>query len=234
MGNRYSHNLFIIRVIKLALTALFFAGGALAQQTSQQNIRLNQEGFYPAAPKIAIVLAGNDSTFYLQTTSKKTVFTGTLKKSVKPDFAGNTTKIADFSAFHKTGKYVLYVPGVGYSWPFEIKKSVNKDVAAGSIKAYYFMRVSVPLTEKYAGKWARAEGHPDTSVLVHPSAATDVRPAGTVISSPRGWYDAGDYNKYIVNSGISTSTLLSLYEDFPAYMKTVKLNIPESGNNIPD
>ena len=38
----------------------------------------------------------------------------------------------------------------------------------------------------------------------------------------------------MVNSGISTSTLLSLYEDFPGYMKTVKLNIPESGNHIPD
>src|SRR5471030_2498462 len=96
------------------------------------------------------------------------------------------------------------------------------------------MRASLALNEKYAGKWARAEGHPDTTVLIHPSAASEKRPAGTRISSPRGWYDAGDYNKYIVNSGISTSTLLSLYEDFPAYMKTVKLNIPESGNGIPD
>ncbi len=234
MGNRLSHNFIIIPVVTLAFLALFVAKDAFAQQNGEQNIRINQEGFYPSAPKIAIVLTGSDSTFYLQTTAKKTVFTGTLKKSVKPDFAGNTTKIADLSAFHKPGKYLLYVPGIGYSWPFEIKKSVNKEAANASIKAYYFMRVSIPLSEKYAGKWARAEGHPDTSVLIHPSAATDQRPTGTIISSPRGWYDAGDYNKYIVNSGITTSTLLSLYEDFPAYMKTVKLNIPESGNHIPD
>ena len=71
-------------------------------------------------------------------------------------------------------------------------------------------------------------------MLVHPSAADSSRVAGTVISSPRGWYDAGDYNKYVVNSGISTYTLLSLFEDFPDHMKTVKLNIPESGNNVPD
>ena len=96
------------------------------------------------------------------------------------------------------------------------------------------MRVSIPLKEKYAGKWSRAKGHPDTQVLIHASAASTQRPEGTVISSPRGWYDAGDYNKYIVNSGISTYTLLSLYEDFPVYMKTVKLNIPESGNGVPD
>jgi len=207
---------------------------AYGQQGSETKIRLDQAGFYPDAPKIAVVLSAADSVFYVQTAEKKTVFTGHLKKSGKPDFAGDYTFIADFTAFHKTGKYLLFVPGVGYSWPFEIKKNVHREVAAASIKAYYFMRASTALDSKFAGKWARAEGHPDTVVLVHPSAASYKRPAGTAISSPRGWYDAGDYNKYIVNSGISTSTLLSLYEDFPDYMKKVKLNIPESGNGIPD
>ena len=60
------------------------------------------------------------------------------------------------------------------------------------------------------------------------------RPAGTIISTPYGWYDAGDYNKYIVNSGISTFTLLSAYETYPSYFDTLELNIPESGNGIPD
>ena len=197
-------------------------------------IRLNQIGFYPGGPKTAIVLTDKQTNFYLQTADKQTVFTGKLKKSTDPDFAGKHTYIADFSAYHQPGKYIVMVPGIGSSYPFEIKIDVYRNVADASIKAYYFMRASTPLLEKYAGKWHRAEGHPDTAVLVHSSAATASRPAGTVISAPGGWYDAGDYNKYIVNSGISTSTLLSLYEDFPAYMKTVKLNIPESGNGIPD
>ncbi len=51
---------------------------------------------------------------------------------------------------------------------------------------------------------------------------------------PGGWYDAGDYNKYIVNSGISTGTLLSAYEDFPAYFDTLNTHIPESGDRVPD
>ncbi|MGZ3832342.1 MAG: glycoside hydrolase family 9 protein, partial [Mucilaginibacter sp.] len=124
--------------------------------------------------------------------------------------------------------------GLGTSYPFTISGSVHRKVADASIKAYYFMRASIELTKKYAGQWQRAEGHPDNKVYVHASAASTERPEGTVISSPGGWYDAGDYNKYIVNSGISTYTLLSLYEDFPAYMKTIKLNIPESGNKLPD
>jgi endoglucanase len=55
-----------------------------------------------------------------------------------------------------------------------------------------------------------------------------------VISSPRGWYDAGDYNKYVVNSGITMGTLLSLYEDFPSYFENFNTNIPESNNGVPD
>jgi len=200
----------------------------------EKTIRLNQIGFYPDAPKTAVILTDKGGSFYIETAGKKTVFTGQLKKSVKPGFSGSFTEIADFSLFNKPGEYILYVPGIGNSYPFKIKQSVHREVADASIKAYYFMRASIPLEEKYAGKWHRAEGHPDTAVLIHPSAASDKRLAGTKISAPRGWYDAGDYNKYVVNSGISTSTLLSLYEDFPGYMNTVKLNIPESGNHIPD
>src|SRR5690606_10777762 len=48
------------------------------------------------------------------------------------------------------------------------------------------------------------------------------------------WYDAGDYNKYIVNSGITMGTLFSLYEDFPAFVADLEVSIPEQGNSIPD
>jgi endoglucanase len=51
-----------------------------------------------------------------------------------------------------------------------------------------------------------------------------------VIASPKGWYDAGDYGKYTVNAGITTYTLLSLYEHFPKYFKALKWNIPADGN----
>ncbi|MEO7835861.1 MAG: glycoside hydrolase family 9 protein, partial [Ginsengibacter sp.] len=91
-----------------------------------------------------------------------------------------------------------------------------------------------PLEEKYAGKWHRSAGHPDTVVYIHSSAASKARPAGTVISTPGGWYDAGDYNKYNVNSGITMGTLLSAYEDFPYFFNHLKTNIPESNDAVPD
>lgn len=224
-----------ISFYKILFALSLIGNNASAQtDTTSRLIRLNQIGFYPGAIKKAIVLSDRGSDFFIQTLQKQTVFTGKLKSSLKPNFAGHIVQFADFTTFGKPGRYVLYVPSAGYSYPFEVKASVHKAVAVAAIKAYYFMRSGTHLPEKYAGKWHRAEGHSDTVVLIHPSAESEGRKAGSIISSPRGWYDAGDYNKYIVNSGITTSTLLSLYEDFPAYMKTVKLNIPESGNKIPD
>jgi endoglucanase len=109
-----------------------------------------------------------------------------------------------------------------------------KPVAISSIKAFYFQRASMPLQEKFAGKWARPAGHPDDKVIIHPSAASTGRSAGTVISTPGGWYDAGDYNKYMVNSGITMGSLLAAFEDFPVYFKTINTNIPESNDAVPD
>jgi len=226
---------------KALYTSLYFLlfSGLIASAQSKSDggkdkIRLNQIGFYPNAPKVAVVLTNKKGSFTLQSADKKVVYKGQLKKSGQPDFAGQYTWIADFSAFSKPGKYVLNVPGLGTSYPFSISRNVHQEIADATIKAFYFMRASTPILEKYAGKWHRAMGHPDTKVLVHASAVSEGRPEGSLVSSPRGWYDAGDYNKYIVNSGITTYTLLSLYEDFPEYMKTVKLNIPESGNGVPD
>jgi endoglucanase len=57
-------------------------------------------------------------------------------------------------------------------------------------------------------------------------------------SGPRdnigGWHDAGDYGRYMVNSGISTGTLLWALELFKKKLKDISLKIPESGNGTPD
>ncbi|MFM8488030.1 MAG: glycoside hydrolase family 9 protein, partial [Bacteroidota bacterium] len=131
-------------------------------------------------------------------------------------------------------RFVLCTSGSGVSRPFVIGDSIHSTVALAVLKGFYFQRMSVSLPERYAGPWHRSAGHPDHIVYVHPSAASAERPAGTVISSPGGWYDAGDYNKYMVNSGITTATLLSLFEDYPGQLTYCKTNIPESGNSLPD
>ncbi|WP_339756667.1 glycoside hydrolase family 9 protein [Algoriphagus aquimarinus] len=201
-----------------------------------ESIRLNQIGFYPDQQKIAIILNHEDAEdFVIWDLDKKDIaFEGKLAKQTTKTLSGQNTRVADFSEFSQTGKFVLVLTGVSKSYPFEIAQQVNVQLGKASIKAFYFQRAGIELDKAHAGIWARQPGHPDDQVMIHPSAVSDTRKAGDLVSSPFGWYDAGDYNKYVVNSGITVGTLLSLYEDYPSYFQKLELNIPESGNQIPD
>lgn len=218
----------------IVILALLSAAAVLADDATER-IRVNQIGFYPQGPKTAVVIDPASSAFSIVSeTDGSAVYTGTLGPASVWSYSGENAAIADFSGFEGTGVFRVRVEGIGSSWPFEIKSFVHEDVAAAALKSFYYQRASMPLEETWAGKWKRAAGHPDTTVWVHASAATETRPEKTVLRSPKGWYDAGDYNKYIVNSGITMWTLLAAIEHFPEYAAAFRTGIPESGNGIPD
>jgi endoglucanase len=218
-----------------AAAALLLAGSAGAIAATVPAVKLNQLGFLPASQKLAVVQAGSAGRFaVLDAASGRKVFEGELGAPATWDASGETVRIADFSSLRTPGTYRIQVAGLPDSAPFPVGADAYRELDAGAIRAYTLNRASIALTPAVAGAYARAAGHPDTRVEVHPSAASAKRPAGTVISSPKGWYDAGDYNKYIVNSGISTYTLLAAYEHFPAWFDKLALRLPESGNGLPD
>lgn len=219
----------IIIVITLLLLA------ACEDQEGEQQIRLNQLGFYPDAEKIAIVPVTQSGAFEIvDSNSGQTVYEGSLLEPREWEFSGETVSIADFSDLTEPGTYRLVHDELGQSYDFEIRDGINEDLVKAALRALYYNRASTELPEEYAGKWHRPKGHPDTVVYVHASAATEHRPEGYVIESPKGWYDAGDYNKYIVNSGISTYTVMAAYEHFPDFYASLDVNIPETGNGVPD
>ena len=223
------------RIFPLVVLLAIWFYTASAQNGSQDKIRLNQLGFYPSGPKIAAVLTESARDYSVRNVSNgKIVLKGKTTQPIESRLSGKKYAIADFSTLRTPGEYELIIPEVGTSYPFEIKKDVHRELARAAIKNYYFQRMSIGLDEKFAGQWKRLAGHPDDVVLIHESAASAANPAGAKISSPRGWYDAGDYNKYVVNSGITMGTMLSAYEDFPEYYNGLTLNIPESANDVPD
>ena len=219
----------------LALASAGVTAAAAAAAAPADGIKLNQIGFLPGADKVAVVPDGAAREFSIvRAGSDSVVHTGTLGPAASAPDAGDTVRQAHFASLRAPGRYQLRVAGLPDSPPFEISSGAYQAVNAAALKAYYFNRAGIALDAAHAGIYARAAGHPDTQVLIHASAASPARPAGSSISSPKGWYDAGDYNKYIVNSGISTYTLLAAFEDFPAWFQAQKLNVPESGNGVPD
>ena len=219
-------------VTKIILSFLFVL--FTLSNTVAQTIVLNQVGYKPNSNKLAFITSDTEAkTFQIKDIlTNEVVYKGEISAPKYWKYSGTNVSIADFSNFQKPGKYSIVVGNSFKS--ININNSIYNSLGTKSLDSYYLARASENISEKYAGVYARPLGHPDNKVIIHASAASDKRPEGTIISSPSGWYDAGDYNKYIVNSGISVYTLLQLYEMFPEYCKKLKLEIPENTNQVPD
>ena len=200
-------------------------------------IKVNQVGYYPHSVKVAIVPECSSKMFYVKEKGTDQIaYEGVLGKAECWEFSGERVHVAEFSELSEAGRYYISCddPDVQDSYPFQIKQNVYNELAKASLMGFYLARASTDLEEAYVGKFHRPGGHPDERVIVHRSAASAERPEGSIISSPGGWYDAGDYNKYITNSGITTFTLLHLFELSAGFSEDIVLDIPENQNKLPD
>ena len=189
---------------------------ACSQPSNPENIRINQVGFYPDQEKTLTLEQTNKCEkveIYKSGTDEKVWEGAALRTAVSP-WSGKERRIFDFSEITEPGTYT--VKAGDETAEFTISETAYDELAKAALTAFYHQRSGMDLDPEIAGQWARKGGHPDTEVLIHASAASESRPEGTVISSPKGWYDAGDYNKYIVNSGYSLGLMAEALLMFPA------------------
>ncbi len=208
----------------------------LATMATAQNpnpIKVNQVGYGLTDSKTAAIEeAGWAKTYTLTNEKGKRVWKGTAVRTAESPWSKKKRAIVDFSEVTMPGTYTL--SNGKDRQTVIIAEHPLEELTKASIKAFYLQRSGEAITAEYAGQYARPMGHPDNKVMIHPSAASEARPAGTIISSPGGWYDAGDYNKYIVNSAYSIGIMLSAYEMNPKLFDAMKVGIPESNNSMPD
>lgn len=196
-------------------------------------IAVNQVGYYPQERKVAVMEPEvKAKSFTIKDASGKTVWSGKAqRKSVSP-FNNKVRQIVNFSKLTKPGTYTIIAGKAKQQ--IVIKQNAFADATIAAMKSFYLQRTAMPIEAKYAGKYARPAAHMDDKVMIHPAAVSPGRPAGTIISSPYGWYDAGDFNKYIVNSGFTIGVMLQAYQLNKEYIDKMNLNIPESDNKVPD
>lgn len=216
------------------LAALLGAAVPAARAAPGVQVRMDQLGFLPGARKLVVAEGGAPRAFEVEREDGQVVLRGRFGPAVRWDASGTRAAVADLSALAEPGRYRLKVDGHPVPDPLVVDAQAHAGLADAALKAFYFNRAGTALAPEHAGVYARAAGHPDTGVEIHPSAATPALPAGSVVSAPKGWYDAGDYNKYVVNSGISTWTLLAAWEHYPRFFQERDLGIPESGDAVPD
>ena len=219
-------------IVRTILLTVFFdgtMGSAPSPQNGSVRIQVDQVGYLPRASKLAMVNATTATTFEVKRASDdKTTFKGWFAPAAFDADTGDSIQAADFSKLVESGTYYLEVPGVGRSWTFSIGPDVYSRAYYLAMRAFYGQRcgIAVDLGPEFPG-------------YVHPACHLK----GEFHSSSGrqgqrnnigGWHDAGDYGRYLVNSGITMGTLLWAWELFGPRLKDIKLNIPESGNGLPD
>ena len=193
-------------------------------------IKVDQVGYPADAPKIAFVASSSPASGFTvrRVTGGTVVFSGVAAAPVEDADSGDRVRALDFSALRAPGRYYLELPGVGASWPFAIGGDTYARTYYMAMRSYYGQRCGAavdlgPAFPGYRYPACHRKG------AYHPSSGkTGEHP------SSRGWHDAGDYGRYVVNSGITTGTLLWTWELFGAPLGGVRFDIPESANAVPD
>jgi endoglucanase len=193
-------------------------------------IRINQIGYEVNSPKRFIVSETESETFEIINESGDVIQEGVLSNRGKWESSGESVKMGDFSTFNNHGTYRIRIEDEGSSYLFQIGNNLYLDAAIDGLKSFYLQRMTMDIDQKFAGVYQRPGGHPDTVCYFHESTGRSSGPK----SSPGGWYDAGDYGKYIVNAGVTVGTMLALNDINPHVFQDGSLWIPESGNGKND
>jgi endoglucanase len=184
----------------------------------------NQLGYLEGATKVA-TLRSPSATFTIRAASS-----GAIVLQGKPSVAhddsasGDRVQLADFSSLRQAGAYLLETDA-GKSAPFEIGDDRYRHALWLATRAYYGQRCgcNVDLGDGYS--------HPACHLTAEFHTTSGKRGP---FKNHGGWHDAGDYGRYVVNSGISTGTLLWAWEMANPSVHKLDLKIPESGGKIPD
>ena len=176
------------------------------------------------------------------------------------DSHDNVCKI-DFSDYKTPGTYYLRIKGKEWrSFEFRIADDIytekDHNLLTNAINYFYQNRSGIDIEMDYITSCkdqtalAHQGGHKVDKAYVQDAwineyaAKTDASGthASSQITANKGWYDAGDHGKYVVNGGISVWTLQNMYERALHSEETKEkfangsgtVVIPETDNKIPD
>jgi endoglucanase len=194
------------------------------------DIRLNSLGFLTRAPKKASIVSSCSDFTVRKSADAAPAFSGKVTGPVHQDDINQDVWVADFSALATPGKYILDVPGVGRSYEFEIGDKVYDFAYVTAMRGFYLWRCGCAVAGTFNGaKYAHDACHMQDAFQDYMDINDTSRRDGT-----KGWHDAGDYNKYTVNAGITVACLFMAWDHFQDKLKTITLDLPDTAPGYPD
>lgn len=194
------------------------------------SVRACQVGYLPLESKmVAVVGNATGPAVVKRVKDGVTVLTISCGAAQLDADSGDTIYPLDLSKLTQVGEYVVDVPGVGQSDRFTVSDNVYANPLWLAMRSFTGQRcgIAVDLGPRYSQYHYSA---------CHITAATyDASTGKTGTKSVTGgWHDAGDYGRYIVNAGVSTSMLLWAFEDNRKAIAPLNLSLPDHSKKVPD
>lgn len=234
----------VLRVSVAAATLLSLAGGAMAQTSALDSIRLNQVGFETTGPK-AVTLSDtrlDPLDWILTDTAGRSVLSGRTTVFGLDASSGDHVHTLRFDDLKSPGDYILTVGG--HRRRLRVSDTAFTAVTRDALAFFYQNRSGVAIEGDHVARpdLARPAGHsPDRATCFSgEDSRGNVWPGcDYTLDVSGGWYDAGDHGKYMVNGGISTWTLLNAWErasrlGLAEPYPDGAADIPEAGNGVSD
>jgi len=211
-----------------SLAAALDGAEAKSAAEAQLSIKVDQVGYPLDGPKVALVSVPATRFEVRRSSDNAVVFSGKLAPAEFDELTGDRVQAADFSVLSQAGSYYIYVPGVGRSWNFTVSENPFAHTYYMAMRGFYGQRCGTAV-----------DMGPEFPGFSHPACHLHGKFNPTSGRSGQrnnigGWHDAGDYGRYMTNSGITTGTLLWTWEIYGGKIKEISLQIPESGNGTPD
>lgn len=198
-----------------------------------EGIKVNQVGYLSAFPKVAVVVGPDvgDEFHVRDADTLAVVYTGKLTEQ-RVDFAsGDFVRLADFTGFVGEGRFVVQAVGAGRSFPFYIGPDIYRDTLVDLLRSYTLQRSGQELEDEVTGLTLKAGHERDDQAKLFFSDYLGA--AGEPIDVSGGWYDAGDYGKYVPPTAIAAAQLLLAYELEPDAFFKGQMKFPASTQNPP-
>lgn len=218
---------------RLALTAWLTALALNSTAAADADIRLNSIGYLPERAKLASILSQDAETFSIRRAADSSVaYSGKLSQAKRNEDTEEAVRLADFSGLTEEGAYYLALEDGSHSAPFRIGPEVYNKSLRLNLIGFYGQRCGHAVSFEHDGETFSYEAcHLDDGYLdFYPGEEGRKNGVG-------GWHDAGDYGKYIVNSGVTVGMMLHAWQRFEGTLQPLALpHLPEAerSNAIPD
>ncbi|MBU2703844.1 endoglucanase [Sporomusaceae bacterium BoRhaA] len=227
-------------IVVLLVLCTAFPVFANAVNATDAKIHVDQVGYLPEYPKVAIVVAANNTDEFkvINTDTNEIVYKGILSVPRKDISSGDTVRKADFSTVTTPGTYLVTVDGIGSSYKFKIGSNIYYIPLIHTLRSFTLARCNIAMNDPITGLKHAVDHEKAKRAKVFFS--DDVSTKGDVLDVTGGWWDAGDYGKYVPTGGITVANILLAYEAQPEKFKKDQMFFPdgiaidESAPNMPD